>query len=214
MAEEQEQTTAARSETTASHPVHCPMGPKDPQLPEKPCPDYSKIPEPVRETIDSAHDKAVRAAKQACEKEKKAAEDARAIAEAAHTVAQQEYNSAKEMLMLEIADNKLEALANYEQCLRDSIPKNCDSTDDVPEDKKAVCYEQLLQNLAKEDLAFQQRMSGIDQKQSDAASAWKKAKKIYSASVCVANATMKEAKRAAETARAAELSKALESTCK
>ncbi|GAF77379.1 unnamed protein product [marine sediment metagenome] len=183
-------------------------------MPEEPCPKYDKIPAAKKAEINAELEKAKRAAKQKYEKAKMLAEEDKAKAKAAFDVAEQKHRSAKTMLEIEVADKKVEAIAIYDQCMRDAIPKNCTDVKDVPADKEAICYAQLKQNLKKEDLGYQQGIQKIDQEKSAAGSEWTKAQERYTSSVCIAIDVRKEAELGAEVQWHTALSKALEDVCK
>lgn len=181
------------------------------EVPDDPtCPDYEKIPEDEKETIDLKLESAKNSADEIYEESLTKIEDTKAQAQAAYDAAMRKHDLAMKQLNTKIEIAKKQLRLDYKKCLRDAIPKQCPSTDDPTCDKVAVCVTQLKESLAKQDIEFQKESQKIKQDKSAAIYALNKAMELYDAEKCVAEAIKNNAYLAAELVRRKALSKALE----
>ncbi|NEP00964.1 MAG: hypothetical protein F6K58_20345 [Symploca sp. SIO2E9] len=202
---------------------HCP-GPPKPSCDkvEGACPDcpknendpvYNKIPEEKKQELLEVWMTAKRAADDKYEESIQKASVLHAEAQSKHALAESKYGTAKTMLCKRIRNAKDELFPVYNQCIRDSISKNCTSPNDVPKDKKVICKAKLCLGLSQKNFEFQTDMQKLDKEKSTADAEWSKAEQTYKSAICVAHAEKVKACKDATVKFFENLSKALEEAC-
>lgn len=173
----------------------------------------SKIPKDVMEELEAARKSKQLTADDVCAGAKQAAGDTRSEALSKFNLAEAKYTSAEALLRSKTENAKEKLSAAYKKCLKDSRPKNCESDDYVPEDKKAICVVKLELDLSTEDKAFMSEMDKIDKTISEAKAEWKKAQEVHRLAICLADKVKDESYKKAEVEFREALSEAFGEVC-
>jgi len=132
-------------------------------------------------------------------------------AENDYAAAERKYNSEKEILGKRICLDREEKLLKYNNCLKSYQNKNCPNFDPkkVPEDKQAICFAQLTQDLAEVNKTYFEEMQKIEKAKSAAQCKRDDANKTYDYKLKIAEEENKIDRQKAEVKYHTDMSGAL-----
>lgn len=191
----------------------CPVPPPDCKI--EPCgTEYEcKIPDDVKEELEAKLNSDKLAADDVYAEAEQKAGDVKATAKSTFDLEIAKYESAKKFLGTKTGNAKEKLSAAYNKCLKDSRPKNCESDDNVPQDKKAICVVTLKRDLSTKNKEFMEEMQKIEETKSKAEADWSKAQSDHNIVICLASAVREEAYNKAEVEFRTALSEAFGEVC-